>query len=314
MKEATRIQIENMKNQTFGVEIEGNNITRNKAAEKAAAYFGTGRSEYTAHRNGYMTWSAWDAQGREWKFQRDVSISGPDDQKCEMVTPILTYADMELLQGLVRVLRKAGMKSDAGRGCGVHIHVGAKGHTPQTIRNLVNIMASHESQIAKAIKVDSWRQSRYCRTVDPRFLEQVNRKKPSTMSQLADVWYESQHCEYGRSHHYNDSRYHMLNLHATFTKHTIEFRLFQFDAPADGKQNGLHAGHLKAMIQLCLAMSQLAKQVRFASPRPQQTENEAYAFRCWMLRLGFIGEEFKTARDFFLENMDGNCAWRHSER
>ena len=55
MKEATRIQIENMKNQTFGVEIEGNNITRKKAAEKAAAYFGIGRSEYTAHRNGYMT-------------------------------------------------------------------------------------------------------------------------------------------------------------------------------------------------------------------------------------------------------------------
>lgn len=266
MKEATRIQIENMKNQTFGVEIEGNNITRKKAAEKAAAYFGTGRSEYTAHRNGYMTWSAWDAQGREWKFQRDVSIEGPDDQKCEMVTPILTYADMELLQGLVRTLRKAGMKSDAGRGCGVHIHIGAKGHTPQTIRNLVNIMASHESQIAKAIKVDAWRQSRYCRTVDPRFLEQVNKKKPKTMSQLADVWYKSQHCDYGRSHHYNDSRYHMLNLHATFTKHTIEFRLFQFDAPSDGKQNGLHAGHLKAMIQLCLAMSQLAKQVRFASP------------------------------------------------
>ena len=118
-----------------------------------------------------MTWSAWDAQGREWKFQRDVSIEGPDDQKCEMVTPILTYADMELLQGLVRALRKAGMKSDAGRGCGVHIHIGAKGHTPQTIRNLVNIMASHESQIAKAIKVDAWRQSRYCRTVDPRFQE-----------------------------------------------------------------------------------------------------------------------------------------------
>lgn len=314
MKEATRIQIENMKNQTFGVEIEGNNITRQKAAEKAAAYFGTGRSEYTARRNGYMTWSAWDAQGREWKFQRDVSISGPDDQKCEMVTPILTYVDMELLQGLVRVLRKAGMKSDAGRGCGVHIHIGTKGHTPQTIRNLVNIMASHESQIAKAIKVDSWRQSRYCRTVDPRFLEQVNKKKPKTMSQLADVWYKSQHCDYGRSQHYNDSRYHMLNLHATFTKGTIEFRLFQFDAPAGGKQNGLHAGQLKAMIQLCLAISQLSKQVRFASPKPQQTENEAYAFRCWMLRLGFIGEEFKTARDFFLENMDGNCAWRHSER
>ena len=314
MKESTRIQIENMKNQTFGVEIEGNNITRQKAAQKAAEYFGTGRSEYTARRNGYMTWSAWDAQGREWKFQRDVSIAGPDDQKCEMVTPILTYEDMELLQGLVRVLRKAGMKSDASRGCGIHIHIGAAGHTPQTIRNLVNIMAAHESQIAKAIKVDRYRQNRYCRTVDPRFLEAVNKKKPKTMDQLANVWYESQNCEYGRDHHYNDSRYHMTNLHATFTKGTIELRLFQFDAPENGKQNGLHAGHLKAMIQLCLAISQLAKQVRYASPKPQQTENEAYAFRCWMLRLGFIGDEFKTARDYFLANMEGSRAWRHSER
>lgn len=37
------------------------------------------------------------------------------------------------------------------------------------------------------------------------------------------------------------------NPHATFTKGTIEFRLFQFDQPAEGrKQNGLHAGQLKA--------------------------------------------------------------------
>jgi len=39
---------------------------------------------------------------------------------CEMVTPILTYADMETLQELIRQLRHAGAKSDASRGCGVH--------------------------------------------------------------------------------------------------------------------------------------------------------------------------------------------------
>ena len=88
-----------------------------------------------------------------------------------------------------------------------------------------------------------------------------------------------------------------MNLHATFTKGTIEFRLFQFADPSDGKQNGLHAGELKAYIQLCLAMSQLAKMVKTASPKPQQTDNEKYAMRCWMLRLGFIGDEFKTARE-----------------
>ena len=300
-----------MKNQTIGVEVEMNNIRRNKAAKIAADYFGTGRYENTASRNGYMTWSAWDADGREWKFQKDVSISGADDEKCEMVTPILTYSDIETLQELCRQLRHNGAKSDASRGCGVHIHIGANGHTPQTLRNLANIMASHESLIAEALKLDRYRMSRYCRTVDPNFLQTVNRKKPKTMSQLADIWYTSQGASYGRSQHYNDSRYHMLNYHATFTKGTIEFRLFQFDEPTAERRGGIHAGQLKSYIQLCLALSQMAKDVRTASPKEQQKENPKYAMRTWLLRLGFIGDEFATARDFLTRNLSGDTAFRH---
>ena len=290
MNDKTMNQIAEMKKQTIGVEIEMNNITRKDAAKLAATFFGTGRFEDTAYRNGYYTWSAWDAQNREWKFQRDVSINGDDAHKCEMVTPILIYADMDTLQELIRKLRKAGAKSDPTRGCGVHIHIGAEGHTPQTLRNLANIMASHEELLASALNLDSYRIRRYCRTVDPDFLRRLNKKKPTTMSQLADIWYEGNGASYGRDRHYNDSRYHMLNLHATFTKGTVEFRLFQFEAPADGKQNGLHAGQLKSYIQLCLALSQMAKTVRTASPKPQQTENPKYAMRTWLLRLGFIGE------------------------
>ena len=311
MNEKTRVQIEEMKKQTIGVEVEMNNITRQKAAKVAADFFGTGRYENTAGRNGYSTWSAWDAQGREWKFQKDVSIAGPDEQKCELVTPILTYGDIETLQELCRQLRHAGAKSDASRGCGVHIHIGAQGHTPQSLRNLANIMASHESLIAEALKLDRGRMNRYCRTVDPRFLEQVNRRKPRTMSQLADIWYNSNGASYGRNHHYNDSRYHMLNLHATFTKGTVEFRLFQFDEPTAERRGGIHAGQLKSYIQLCLALSQMAKDVRTASPKPQQNENPKYAMRTWLLRLGFIGEEFATARDFLTRNLSGDTAFRH---
>ena len=228
-----------------------------------------------------------------------------------MVTPILTYADMETLQELIRLLRRAGAKSDATRGCGVHIHIGAKGHTPQTLRNLANIMASHEDLLASALHLDNGRIRRYCKTVDPRFLGQVNCRKPSTMAALADIWYGSQNADYGRSQHYNDSRYHMLNLHATFTKGTVEFRLFQFDTPADGKQNGLHAGQLKSYIQLCLALSQMAKTVKTASPKPQQNENPKYAMRTWLLRLGFIGDEFKTARELLTKRLDGDAAFRN---
>lgn len=311
MNEKTRTQIEEMKKQTIGVEVEMNNIDRSRAAKVAAEFFGTGRYENTAHRNGYSTWSAWDAQGREWKFQKDVSIAGPDEQKCELVTPILTYGDIETLQELCRQLRHAGAKSDASRGCGVHIHIGAQGHTPQSLRNLANIMASHESLIAEALKLDRSRMSRYCRTVDPNFLAKVNSRKPKTMAQLADIWYTSHGASYGRNQHYNDSRYHMLNLHATFTKGTVEFRLFQFDESTAERRGGIHAGQLKSYIQLCLALSQMAKDVRTASPKPQQSENPKYAMRTWLLRLGFIGEEFATARDFLTRNLSGDTAFRH---
>ena len=303
-------QIAEMKKQTIGVEVEMNNITRRKAAQIAAEFFGTRNFSYTADRNSYSTWSAWDTQGREWKFQRDSSIEGPDDERCELVTPILTYNDMETLQELIRRLRKAGAKSDATRCCGVHIHIGAKGHTPQTLRNLANIMASHESLLASALLLDDYRITRYCRTVDPRFLEKVNTRKPRTMAMLADIWYTSHDASWGRSQHYNDSRYHMLNLHATFTKGTVEFRLFQFDAPTADRKGGLHAGQLKSYIQLCLALSQMAKEVRSASCKPQQNENPKYAMRTWLLRLGFIGDEFKTARELYTKRLDGDAAFR----
>lgn len=311
MNEKMARQVAEAKKQTIGVEIEMNGITRSRAAKTAAEFFGTGRYKDTVARNGYCTWSAWDADGREWKFQRDVSIAGPDSEKCELVTPILTYADMETLQELVRQLRHAGGVSHAGVGAGVHIHIGAKGHTPQSLRNLANIMAGHEGLIAEALDLDRGRMSRYCRTVDPRFLEQLNKKKPQTMAQLADIWYASHGAGYNRSAHYNDSRYHMLNYHSVFTKGTIELRLFQFDRSGNGKRNGLHAGQLKGYIQFCLLLSQMAKEVKSASPKPQQHENPKYAMRTWLLRLGFIGDEFKTAREVLTRRLSGDASFRN---
>lgn len=310
MNEKTRMQIENMKKQSIGVEIEMNGIAREKAAKLAADFFGTGRFENTVGRNGYFTWSAWDAQGREWKFQKDVSISGIDSEKCEMVTPILNYSDIEALQELVRKLRKAGAKSDYTRECGIHVHIGANGHTPQSLRNLANIMASHEELLIESLKIDRGRTNRYCRTVNPRFLEQLNIKKPTTMAQLADIWYGSQGCTYGRNQHYNDSRYAQLNLHSVFTKGTVEFRLFQFNKPENGRKNGLHAGELKTFIQLALALSEMAKELKTASPKKSESPNKKFLMRTWLIRLGFIGDEFKTAREILMRNLDGNAAWR----
>lgn len=313
MKERIERQIEEMKKQTIGVEIEMNNITREKAARLVAEHFGTQAYDSNSL-YGYSSWACKDNQGRVWKFQKDVSIAGDDYHKCEMVTPILRYEDIEDLQEIVRILRKAGAKSNASIMCGVHIHIGANGQTPKTLRNLTNIMASHESLIIEALGIDHNRIDRYCKTVDPRFLSEVNKKKPKTMSEFADVWYKSQDEDYGRTMHYNRSRYHILNFHATFTKGTIEFRCFEFKRPSNGKQNGLHAGQLKSYIQFCMALSEMAKEVKGASSKPQQNENPKYAMRTWLLRLGFIGDEFKTARETLTKSLSGDASFRSGLR
>ena len=85
--------------------------------------------------------------------------------------------------------------------------------------------------------------------------------------------------------------------------HTIEFRAF----------NGtLHAGEVKSYIQLCLAISAQALHTKAASPARPITDNPKYTFRCWLLRLGFIGDEFETARTHLLKRLPGNAAWRQA--
>lgn len=105
--------------------------------------------------------------------------------------------------------------------------------------------------------------------------------------------------------HYNQSRYHGLNLHATFTKGTVEFRLFN---------STTHAGEIKAYIQFCLAVCNQALIQKKASAKKSIIDNEKYAFRCWMLRLGLIGDEFKTCRLHLLKNLEGNSAYIMDEK
>ena len=295
-----------MRTQRFGIEIEMTGITRKKAAEVIAEYFGT-ESFYLG--TYYKTYGAKDRQGRTWKATFDSSIiaqkkSGgrtvraADEYKCEVVSPILTYEDMADLQEIIRQLRHKGAFVNSQ--CGIHIHVDASRYTPQTLRNLVNIIASKEDILYKALRIDPAR-LRWCKKTNEKLIEAINRKKPETMEALKDIWYAGS--SRSRTEHYNDTRYHGLNLHSTFTKGTVEFRLFN---------STTHAGEIKAYIQFCLAVSHQALTQKKASARKTVTDNEKYAFRCWMLRLGLSGDEFKTCRLHFLKHLEGNSAWRNA--
>ena len=172
--------------------------------------------------------------------------------------------------------------------------------------------ALQEDLLTMALDISQHRREEWCRPVDQRFLEALNRAKPDTLESFAAIWYRHNseagyYWEMLARHHYDQSRYHLLNLHAAFSlerpARTIEFRAF----------NGtLHAGKIKAYIQLCLAISAQALTTKAASPTRLVTDNPKYTFRCWLLRLGFIGDEFETARTHLLANLPGNAAWRQA--
>lgn len=289
-----------MRSQNFGIEIEMTGLTRAAAARIIAGHFDT---QATHVGGGYDAYTIRDNRNRQWKVVSDASIrcrngnnrSASRDYSVEFVSPICQYEDIETVQELVRKLRTGGAKVNDS--CGIHVHVDASSHTPQTLRNIVNIMASKEDLLYKTLKVQMNREH-YCQKADTRFLEELNHKRPKTMQEVEQMWYNGYG---GRYIHYDDSRYHALNLHSVFSKGTIEFRMFN---------STLHAGEVKSYIQLCLAISHQALVQRGASRIKRQPENEKYTFRTWLLRLGLIGDEFKTARQHLLKNLEGNIAWR----
>lgn len=296
-----------LKDQRFGIEIEMTGVTRQRAAEIAAEYFGT--SSYYAG-SGYDTYAALDSQGRQWKFMSDASITAQrrvgmegrqkvaasNEYRTEMVSPICKYEDIVAVQEIIRKLKEAGAITNGS--CGIHVHIDASPFDARTLRNITNIMASKEDLIYKALGVSVARQNRWCQPVEQRFLDQLNTRRPRNMQEVERIWYDG---ESRSNEHYDDSRYHCLNLHSVFQKGTVEFRLF----------NGtLHAGKIKAYIQFCLAIGAQALNQTCASRRKTQTTNEKYTFRTWLLRLGLNGDEFATARQHLLANLPGCIAWR----
>lgn len=284
-----------MKNQTFGVEIETYGNTREAVAKLIAEYFHT---EYSVSYQGgsYDTWTAKDNQGRTWKCMKDASILAPISQRCEIVTSILTYSDMNDLQEIIRIVRKNGSKSNAHHCCGIHVHVGLGNHSIKTLKNLVNFFSAYQDIIYKALQIDQDREHSYCKKLEPSLIENFNKRGLDTMEKGETAWYGAGH-EYEKNIHYSYSRYHGLNLHSVFSKGTIEFRLF----------NGtLHAGEIRSYIVFCLAMSNFALNARSIKRNRKNQFNDKYTMYEMLCRIGIKGEESKVVRDHLTKHLAGS--------
>ena len=284
-----------MKGLRFGIEIETVGLGREQLARAIQGAVGG------TVRNDYRSWQVTDSKDRTWKVVPDGSLSDYE-RSGEIVSPVLTYADLEDLQSVVRAVRAAGARADASTG--IHIHVDGSRFDAKGVTNLVKTIPKQERLLEHALGVSETRLTRYCRPIESDFIQRLEERRPRTLQQVSEAWY-------GRANHrperYDSSRYHGLNLNSLFFRGTIEFRYF----------NGtLHAGEVKGYVQLVLALAAKGLTSKSASSKRRDfnTATAKYDFRVFLLHLGLIGDEFKTARLHLTKRLAGSAAWRGERR
>lgn len=85
------------------------------------------------------------------------------------------------------------------------------------------------------------------------------------------------------------------------TEEKINFSWFPYTTDSD---------EIVAYTQFISRLCDMARDAKRVSSKPTETDNDKYAFRCFLLRLGFIGKEYTTARKILLRNLTGNSAFR----
>ena len=91
------------------------------------------------------------------------------------------------------------------------------------------------------------------------------------------------------------------SLEFQITEKTVDFPWFTIE------QDGDADAYCTFISMLC----EFAKNQNRINNKPDTSDNEKYAFRCFLLRIGMIGTDFKAARKVLLRNLTGSSAFRH---
>ena len=74
------------------------------------------------------------------------------------------------------------------------------------------------------------------------------------------------------------------------------------------------ADEVKAYTHFVSALCEMARNAKRVTAKEKETDNEKYAFRCFLLRLGFIGDAYKTERKILLRNLSGSSAFKSGSK
>jgi len=170
--------------------------------------------------------------------------------------------------------------SDAVQGFyAVEISLPLAGHTGTSLRNLVNMIFSKQTMIQKALNIEEM-------LIDEGLVTLLNKNKLESKEDFNALLLEA-----GRDK--------CIGISFDFEQELITFK-FRITS----------AEQIKAVSDLLALINENAKTQKHASSKPGQTDNEKYAFRTWLIRLGMIGDEYKATRKTLLANLEGNGAFR----
>lgn len=79
-------------------------------------------------------------------------------------------------------------------------------------------------------------------------------------------------------------------------------------------EDGTDADAVKAYTHLVAALCEMARVQKRVTAKEKDTDNDKYAFRCFLLRLGFIGAAYKEERKILLQNLSGSSAFKTGQK
>jgi hypothetical protein len=164
------------------------------------------------------------------------------------------------------------------------IAIPMEGHTGITLRNLINMIYSKQELIQKSLGISGY-------IINEDFVKGINKAEIHTLEELkreAD----------------NIGKGNCKGIEFDFENKKISFKFINKEADAE---------KIKAYTQFIELLDQSAKELKHASAKVSVTDNPKFTFRVFLIRLGMVGDEYKTTRKILLKNLEGNAAFRYGK-
>lgn len=183
----------------------------------------------------------------------------------------------EVLENVLTALKANGATADGI----ATITISMAEHTGVSLRNLVNIIYSKDLLLQKAL-------GRNQRLLEAVLLENINSVRLEEIDDFKECIKEAD----------------TGGLKFDFENKTISFSFYNASLEID---------EVKTYIALSTLLQEQSIKQKYTSFLQKEVDNDKYAMRCWLLRLGMIGAEYKVQRKVLLEKLTGNGSFRTEE-